>query len=95
MMILAGIRLTAFKLAQEADVVFGEETQVFHAIFEVCDTLNSHSEGIAGIDFAVYATSFEDVRIQHSAAQDFNPSGSFAECASLTAADIATDIHLG
>ena len=44
----------ALEFFQEACVVFGEHTEVFHLIFQVCDTLDTHTEGITAVYFAVY-----------------------------------------
>ena len=87
--------LTTLKLFQEPYIVLGEETQVFHAILEVRDTLHAHTEGVAAIDLAVDAAGFQYVGIDHTAAEDFDPSGTLAERATLTAADVTADIHLG
>ena len=43
-----------FEFFQEASIVFREHTEVFHLIFQVCDTLDTHTEGITAVYFAVY-----------------------------------------
>ena len=80
--------LAALELAEEADVVLGEETEVFDTIFEVRDTLYTHTERIAGIDFRINTTSLQHIRIHHTATEDLNPSGSLAERAAFAATDI-------
>lgn len=90
-----GKRSATLKLAEEADIVLGEETQVLHAVFEVGDTLDTHTERITAVLFAVDAAGFQHIRIHHAAAEDLHPAGSFAERATYSAADITRDIHFG
>ena len=85
----------ALKLAEEADIVLGEETKILHTVFEIGDTLHAHTEGIAGIDFAVNAACLEHVGIHHAATENLYPTGTLAERAAFAAAYITTDIHLG
>ena len=87
--------LAALELLKEADVVFGEETKVLDAVFEVRDTLYTHSEGITAIFLAVNAAGLQHIRVHHATTEDFHPSCTFAERATGSAADITTDIHLG
>lgn len=49
------IDLTALELFEEADIVLREETQVLDAVLEVSNTLYTHTESIARINFAIYA----------------------------------------
>ncbi len=44
-----------------------EETKVAHAIFQVGDTLNTHTEGITRIDIAVDTASLKVMRVNHTA----------------------------
>ena len=87
--------LTTLKLAEETDIVLGEQTQVLDAIFEVRDTLYAHTERVSAVLLAIDAAGLEYVRIHHAAAEDLYPPRSFAERTTGTAADITTDIHLG
>ena len=87
--------LAALELAEEADVVLGEETEVFNAVLEVGNTLNTESESVAAEYLAVYSAGFEDIGIDHTAAEDFDPAGLFAEGASFAAAYMAGDVHFG
>ena len=87
--------LTALELAEETDIVLGEETEVLDTVFEIGDTLDSHAESITGIDLAVNAARLQHVRVHHSASENLHPSGALAERTAFSAADIATDIHLG
>lgn len=80
---------------QEACIVFREKAEVVDAIFQVGDTLYTHTEGISAVYFAVNAVQLQYVRVNHPAAQDFNPTCTFTEWASLAAADVAADVHFG
>ena len=42
--------LTTLEMAEESYVVLGEETQILDAVFEVGDTLHTHTECVAAID---------------------------------------------
>ena len=88
------ISLATLKLPQEPHVVLREQTQVFHSVFEVRDTLYAHTEGVAAVLLAVDTAGLKDVRIDHTATEDLHPSCAFAERAALAAADVTTDIHL-
>lgn len=58
---IAGIRVFCFvcsvlfscrvKFVEETDVVFAEHTEVLDTIFEVGDSFDTHTEGVAGIFF--------------------------------------------
>ena len=80
--------MCGLKLAEEADIVFGEHAEVLDLIFQVCDTLHTHSESKAGVLLRIYATGLKHVGIDHSATEDFNPSGVLAERATLASAEI-------
>lgn len=85
----------SLELAQEADIILREETQVLHLVLEVGDSLDTHSERVAGIYLRIYAAGLEHIRVNHAAAENLDPACSLAECASLAAADVAADVHLG
>ncbi len=87
--------MNALELLQEVEIVLGEETQVFDAILEVGDTLDTHSQRIAAVHLAVYAAIVEYVRVHHAATEDFHPARMLAEVAAFAAADVARDVHLG
>ena len=80
-------------MVEEAHVVFGEESEVFHAIFEVRDSFHAHAESVAFIFLAVNAVGFKYGGVHHAATKDFHPTGLFAEGATLSAADVAGDVH--
>ena len=87
--------LSPFELPEEAGVVFGEEAEVADTVLEVGDAFDTHAESVAGIDAGVDAAGLKVVRVDHTAAENLHPAGVFAEAASLAAADIAADVHLG
>ena len=92
-LVMSGRRI--FGRIQEAGVVFREHAQVLHLILQVGDALDAHTQGVAGVDLAVDAAGFEYVGVHHAATEDFYPAGTFAEGASLAAADVAADVHFG
>lgn len=74
---------------QEAHVVLREQSKVGYLVFQVGDTLDAEAEGVAAVNLAVDAAKLKNVGVYHAAAQDFNPSGMFAEAAAFAAADVA------
>lgn len=85
----------ALELFKEAFVVLREEAEVLDLILEVGDALHAEAEGVALIACGVDAVGLQHGGVNHSAAEYFHPSGLLAEGASLAAADVAADIHLG
>ena len=81
--------MSCHKLVEEAHVIFREETEVFHLIFQVGDALYTITEGVAFIDGGVDAVSFEYSRVHHAATEDFHPASVLAESATVTTADVA------
>jgi len=66
------------ELLQETHVVLEVVAEVVHLPFEHGDTLNTHTEGKAGVLLGVNAGSFEHVGVYHTATHDFQPAGAFA-----------------
>ena len=85
--------ICCLELTEETYVVLAEQSQVAYLVFQVGNTLDTHTEGIASIDLAVDAASLKHVRINHAATQNLYPACMLAEAASLTTADVATDVH--
>src|SRR5690606_13913526 len=83
------------ELLQEADVVFEEVIQAAHAVTDGRDAVDAEAEGVAGVAFGVVTRVFEDARVDHTAAEDLDPAGVFAEPAPRAGACRAGDIHLG
>lgn len=81
------------ELIEESYVVLGEQTEVFHLIFQVCDAFDTHTEGISLVNVRVDAVRFEDVGVNHSASEDLHPSGMLAESTAFAAADVAGNVH--
>lgn len=69
-------------------------TEVVDLPFQHRDSLEAHAESESAVFLAVYPGSLEDVRVDHSATQDLKPAGTLAYVATLSMADIATDIDL-
>ena len=84
--------MSCHKLVEE-DVIFREETEVLHLIFQVGDALYTHTEGIASVDGGVDAVGVEYSRVYHAATEDFHPASVLAESATITAADVARNVH--
>ena len=85
----------ALKQLEETDIVLAEETKVLDLIFEVGNSLNTHTECVTRIDLAVDAAKLEHVGVYHTTAQDFYPACVLAEWAALATADVTADVHLG
>ena len=49
MMCVDDCLVCCLKFLQEADIILGEETEILDLVFEVGDTLNTHTERIAFI----------------------------------------------
>lgn len=62
------------ELAEEANIVLGEEAEVLDLILEVGDALYAHAEGVAFVLGGVDAVGFEHVGVYHAATEDFKPS---------------------
>lgn len=82
------------KLFEEACIVLGEKAKVVDSIFEVSDTLDTHTESITCIHIGIDVARSEVVRINHSTAEDLYPPGVLTEVAAFTSANGAGDIHL-
>src|ERR1700740_594994 len=69
------------KLLQKPHVPLEEELNVIHAVLQKRDAVGANAEGEARYLLRVVAIvlhEFEYVGIDHAAAQDFDPAGSFA-----------------
>ena len=86
---------SSLELLEETGVVLREQTQVADSVFEVCDTLYTHAEGIAGVLCAVYAACLEHVGVNHAASENLNPPGMLAEATPTASTNMARYVHLG
>src|ERR1041384_6074786 len=68
----------SWKLAQEADAVLEERLDVVDAVFEHPQAIHAHSEGEPAELFRVVANKAVDRGIDHSGAEQFDPSRAFA-----------------
>jgi hypothetical protein len=80
-------------LPEEADIVFEIEADIPDPVKQHGSSFYSHAEGITGIFAAVDIACFQDVGIHHSASQDFEPTGIFAQGTSFSPADGAAHVH--
>ena len=95
LLLFFSLLVCALEQLEEPNIVLAEETQVFYLVFEVCDALDTHTECVTRILFAVYAAKFEHIGVYHTATQNFYPTGVLAEGATLTTADVTAYVHLG
>ncbi|RMO19822.1 hypothetical protein ALQ47_05273 [Pseudomonas cichorii] len=80
------------KLRQEPQVVVEEQAQIIDAVTQHCQTLDTHAESKALELFRVDAGHAQHVRVDHSAAHDFQPAGLLADATALAAAHHAFHI---
>ena len=85
----------ALKQLEETDIVLAEEAKVLDLIFEVGNSLYTHTECVTRIDLAIDAAKLEHVGVYHTTAQDLYPACVLAEWAALATADVTADVHLG
>ena len=84
----------ACEFVEEADIVFGEHSEVLYLILQVRDTLDTHTKSIAGINLAIDSICIKNSRVYHAATKYLYPTSMFAERTALTATKMATDIPL-
>ena len=87
MSVVRSLLIRRFELFQESDVVLEIESQVAHLVFEHSNALNAHTEGETSVFLAVDAAVFQHVGVNHSAAQNLEPSSALADVAAFAAAD--------
>ena len=83
-----------FELFYETHIVLIEKSDIVDLMLEHCNTLHAHTEGEARVLLGVDPAYLEDGGMYHSAAQDLDPAGSFADSASSAAALEAGHVHL-
>jgi hypothetical protein len=74
------------KLLQEAQVVLVEVVDAVYGVPKHCDSVYSHPKGIAGVPFRVVPGVAKDLRMNHAAAQDFEPAAVLAYATALALA---------
>ena len=80
------------KLGEKTEIVFGKEADIVDVVAKERKTLDSHSPGIAGIDFRIDAAVFENFRMDHAGSGNFKPAGFFTEAAAFAFTVGAADI---
>ena len=73
-----------FKLFQETNIVFREESEVFYLIFQIGNALYAHAKCVTLVFLRIDAVSFKHIRMHHSASKNLKPSRTFAHAASLS-----------
>lgn len=81
--------MSSLELIEESHVVFREHAKVLYAVFEVGNTLNTQAERISCIFFAVDTAGLQNIGVNHTATENFHPTGVLAETATLTVAEVA------
>ena len=84
----------ASELFQETDIVLIQQAHVINLILKQCNTLKANAKRKSGVLIRVNVAHLQHMRMDHAAAQDFNPAGAFAEPAALAAAFEAGHVHL-
>ena len=87
--------MRSLKLFQKPHIVFEEEAQVVDLEFEHGDSFDAHSKGKAGVFVAIDVAVFENLRVNHAAAKDFDPAAVFTDFATCAAANHARYVHFG
>src|ERR1700724_2206124 len=80
-------------MVEPADVGLEESPQIRHAVFQHGDTVDAHAPGEPLIDIGVEPAIFQDIRMHHAAAQNFEPILALAK-ADLAPLARALDIDL-
>src|SRR5580692_8146015 len=86
------------ELPQETHIALVEQLNLFDFVLQNCDALHAHTEGEAGDLRRVVAAVFhelKDIRIDHAAAQQFDPAAVLALPAAFAAAEDAAHLHVG
>src|SRR6185503_17887239 len=79
------------KLAQEAQVVGVEVSEVFDAVAQHRDALDAEARGEAGVAVRVIADAAQDVRVNHAGAADLQPALTATGATTLAVADAAVN----
>jgi len=72
------------ELSQKPEIILKKQPDIVDTVFQHGDALHAHAEGEAGNFFRIVADEFENRRIDHAGAEDFQPAGPFADMAPLT-----------
>ena len=80
---------------EEPKVVLEVMAEVVDLPLEHGNSLDTHTEGESAVLLAVYAAGLKNVRVNHAASEDLEPTGALADVASLALADVAADVNLG
>ena len=85
--------MCCLKLLKETQIVFRKHPQVFYLVFQVCNTLNTHSKSVSGVDPTIYSAIIQYIGVNHAASQDFEPPGILAKVAPLSPTNRAAHVH--
>lgn len=80
------------ELFEEAKIVLGELANITDVGEEHGESLDAHSPSITGVLFGVDVACFENVGMNHSCTENFEPAGVFANAAAGTFTGNASDV---
>ena len=80
-------------MVQESDVVFIKKTHIVNIEAEHNKPFKTNTESKAAVNLGVNASVFEHLRVNHSAAENFNPALALAHRAALSAAVEAGNVN--
>src|SRR4051812_20618029 len=83
------------ELIEKAQVVLIEQANIVHAVLEHGQPFDADAERKPADLLRVIADRFEDGRMHHAAAENFEPAGLFADRTAATGAATARDVDLG
>jgi len=80
-------------LPQKTKIVFEKEAQIVDSKFQHGNSLDSHPKSKTAHLVGIVPDHLEDLRVNHSGPQNFQPSGLRTNPASLSTAHYALDVH--
>src|SRR6478735_6650289 len=76
----------SLELRDESRIVLEQQPNVRNVVTKHQHALHAHSEGEAGVSLGIDATVREHIRVNHSAAENLQPTGGFAHAAAGSSA---------
>ena len=77
------------KLPQKSQIVLKKQPNIVDAVFEHGDPLDAHAEGEARNLFRIVADKLENGRVDHTGAENFQPTAGFTNAAGLSISERA------
>ncbi len=82
-------------MTEETDIVLEEVAYVVDTETQHGDALDTHAESEATIFVGVDVVVLKDIGVDHATAEDFEPARAFADAATCSATEGATNVHFG